>query len=75
MFRDLAEDFAGKPGEVLCGAARIAVTRQLRCFLLELVLAVGGGGQRGAGQRRSQVGQLADGTGKVRQDHGVVLAE
>jgi hypothetical protein len=26
MFRDLADDFAGKPGEVLCGAARIAVT-------------------------------------------------
>jgi len=30
MFRDLADDFAGEPGEVLCGAARIAVTRQLR---------------------------------------------
>ena len=75
MFRDLADDFAGKPGEVLCGAARIAVTGQPRCFLLELALAVGGGGQRGAGRGRSQVGKLADGTGEVPQRHGVVLAE
>ena len=35
VFRDLADDFAGEPGEVLRGAARIAVIGQLRCFPLE----------------------------------------
>ena len=35
VFRDLADDFAGEPGEVVCGAARIAVIGQLRRFQLE----------------------------------------
>jgi hypothetical protein len=60
VFRDLADDFAGEPGEVPRGAVRIAVIGQLRCFPLELALAVAGGGQRRAGQGRSQVGELAD---------------
>lgn len=32
MFRDLVDDFAGQPGEVLRGAARIAVIGQLRAL-------------------------------------------
>jgi hypothetical protein len=51
------------------------VLGQLRCFPLELVLAVGRGGQRGAGQGRSQVSKLADGAGEVPQRQGVVPAE
>jgi hypothetical protein len=42
VFRDLADDFAGEPGTVSRGAARIAVIGQLRRFPLELTLAVVG---------------------------------
>ena len=50
VFRDLTDDFAGEPGQVSRGAARIAVIGQLRHFPLEVALAVAGGGQRAAGQ-------------------------
>ena len=75
VFRDLADDFAGEPGEVLRGASRGAVIGQLGCFPLELVLAAVSGGQRSAGRGRSQVGKLTDGTGEVPQERGVVRAE
>ena len=52
---------------MLRGAPRVAVIGPLGCFPLELVLAVGGDGQRSAGRGRSQVGKLADGTGEVPQ--------
>ena len=64
VFRDLADDFAGEPGEVPRGTVHIAVIGQSRCFPLELALAVAGGGQRGARQGRSQIGELADETGE-----------
>jgi hypothetical protein len=73
--RDLADDFAGEPGEVVRCAARIAVIGQLRCLPLELTLAVAGGGQRGAGQGRSQVGELPDEIGENPEHGGKVPAE
>ena len=75
MFRDLADDAAGKPGQVVRGASRVAVTGQLLCLLFEVMLAVAGGGQRRPGRGSSQVGELADGTGEDPQQGGVVLAE
>jgi hypothetical protein len=75
VFGDLADDFAGKPGEVLCGAPRIVVIGQLRCLLFEVLLAVPGGGQGSAGPGRPQVGKLTHGNGEDSQHRGVVLAE
>ena len=75
VFRDLADDFAGEPGQVLRGAARIAVIGQLRRFPLELTLAVARGGQLGTGQGRSQVGELADETGEYPEHRGKVPAK
>ena len=75
VFRDLADDFAGEPGQVLRGAARIAVIGPLRRFPLELTLAVARGGQLGAEQGRSQVGELADETGQNPEHRGKVPAE
>ena len=75
VFRDLTDDFAGEPGHVLRDAARVAVIGQLRRFPLELTLAVARGGQRGAGQGRSQVGELADEVGQIPEHRGKVPAE
>ena len=75
VFGDLADDFAGKPGEVLCGRALRAVIWRLRCSSFEALLAVPGGGQDSAGPGSPQVGKLTHGTGQDPQHRGVVLAE
>jgi hypothetical protein len=56
LFRDLAENVAGKPGEALRGVPRVAVTGPSRRPALEVILAVESGGQLGP-RRGSDIGK------------------
>jgi hypothetical protein len=75
VFGDLTENVAGHPDEVPRGSPCVAVIRPLRGLVLEVALAVAGGGQPRPGPGRTQVGELSDRVSQALQQLGIVAAE